>query len=203
MNAFIRNIFIFMLFSFLVGCGGSSALMKPSINQKITRADKNMAKIVFMRPSSVLGAINAELFEIANGKIKLIGSVSMGNKIVHETVPGKKVYMAYGNRADFMLADVRAGKTYYSIIKPNWGTGAFAPVPVRTDGTTHFNTGIPEFKDWVNDTTLVEMIPEDSKKWFLKEKDNILKVYKEFWAIFKQKNANEKAQRTLGPQDGL
>ena len=39
--------------------------------------------------------------------------------------------MAYGTAADFMLAELAPGKTYYSIVRPNWGTGGFAPTPIR------------------------------------------------------------------------
>jgi len=203
MNNLMRKISVLVMFVFLAGCGGSSALMKPSANQNITPASKQKAKIVFMRTSLVAGAINAELFEIEKGEIKFIGSIPMGSKIVYETTPGKKVFMAYGTAADFMIADVRAGKTYYSIVRPNWGTGGFAPTPVRTDGTTDYNTDSPNFKEWVSGTELLEPIPADAKEWFKKEKNNILTVYKDYWARFQTKNPNQKAERTLNPQDGM
>lgn len=202
MNSLMKKISVLVVFVFLTGCGGSSVLMKPSANQNITPASKKKAKIVFMRTSFVAGAINAELFEIAKGKMKFIGSIPMGSKIVHETTPGKKVYMAYGTAADFMIADVRAGKTYYSVVRPNWGTGGFAPTPVRRDGTTDFNTASPDFNEWVSGTELLEPIPADAKAWFKKEQKNILTVYKEYWKRFKTKNPNEKAARTLTPKDG-
>ncbi|MCW8900560.1 MAG: hypothetical protein OQK75_10115 [Gammaproteobacteria bacterium] len=203
MSTRLKRLSVLFVFLFLAGCGGSSALMKPSQNQNITPASKQKAKIVFMRTSFVSGAVNAELFEIANGKIKFIGSIPMGSKIVHETTPGKKVYMAYGIAADFMLADVRAGKTYYSIVRPNWGTGGFAPTPIRTDGTSEYNTSSPDFKDWVSGTELLEPIPEDAKKWFAQEQKNIMETYKEYWKRFQTKNPNEKAERSLTPRDGM
>lgn len=199
----LKKISVFTLVLFLVGCGGSSVLMKPSKNQNITPASKNKAKIVFMRTSFVAGAINAELFEIAKGKLKFVGSIPMGSKIVYETTPGKKVFMAYGMAADFMIADVRAGKTYYSIVRPNWGTGGFAPTPVRTDGTSEFNTSTSDFKEWVSGTELLEPIPADAKKWFKKEQKNIITAYKEYWKRFQTKTPNEKAERTLNPQDSM
>lgn len=203
MSNVMKRISVLIVFLFLAGCGGSSILMKPSQNQNITPASKKKAKIVFMRTSFVAGAVNAELFEIAKGKIKFIGSIPMGSKIVHETTPGKKVYMAYGMAADFMLADVRAGKTYYSIVRPNWATGGFAPTPIRTDGTTDFNTSSPDFKQWVSGTELLEPIPADAKKWFAQEQKNILESYKDYWKRFQTKSPNEKAQRSLMPQDGM
>ena len=203
MNSLMNRISVLMVFVFLVGCGGSSVLMKPSANQNITPASKQKAKIVFMRTSFVAGAINAELFEIAKGKIKFIGSIPMGSKIVYETTPGKKVFMAYGMAADFMIAYVRAGKTYYSIVRPNWGTGGFAPTPVRTDGTSDFNTSTPDFKEWVSGTELLEPVPAKAREWFKKEQKNILTVYKEYWQRYQTKNPNEKAASTLGPLDGM
>lgn len=203
MSATLKKISVVFAFLLLAGCGGSSALMKKSADQNIQPASKSMAQIVFMRTSFVAGAINAELFEIADGKLKFIGSIPMGSKIVHKTTPGKKVYMAYGTAADFMIADVRAGKTYYSIVRPNWGTGGFAPTPVRTDGTSDYNTSIPDFKEWVSGTEVLEPMPEEAKKWFAKEQNNIMEVYKEYWRRFQTKNPNEKAQRTLTPADGM
>jgi hypothetical protein len=203
MSTTLKKISVLFLFLFLAGCGGSSALMKPSKNQNIMPANKKTAQIVFMRTSFVASAINAELFEIANGKLKFIGSIPMGGKIIHKTTPGKKVYMAYGMAADFMTADVRAGKTYYSIVRPNWGTGGFAPTPVRTDGTSDYNTSSEDFKKWVSGTEVLEPIPAEAKKWFAKEKNNIMEVYKEYWKRFKTKNPNEKAQRHLTPRDGM
>lgn len=193
----------FILVLFLAGCGGSSVLMKPSSNQSITPASKNKAKIVFMRSSFVAGAINAELFEVNKGELKFVGSIPNGSKISYETTPGKKVFMAYGTAADFMIANVKAGKTYYSIVRPNWGTGGFAPTPIRTDGSSDFNTSIPDFKSWVAGTELLEPIPAESKKWFAKEKDNIMVVYKKYWERFQTKSLDEQAQRTLNPRDGM
>ena len=203
MNSLMKRVSVVFLFLFLVGCGGSSILMKPSANQAISPASKQKAKIVFMRTSFVAGAINAELFEIANGKMKFIGSIPTGSKISFETTPGKKVYMAYGIAADFMIADVRAGKTYYSIVRPNWGTGGFAPTPIRTDSTSEFNTSTEDFKEWVSSTELIEPIPADAKKWFAVEQKNVLAQYKEYWKRFQAKTPNAKAERTMNPNDGL
>lgn len=203
MNQIIKKIVVLLAFAFLAGCGGSSALMKPSANQNITPASANKAKIVFMRTSFVAGAINAELFEIDKGKMKFVGSIPYGSKLSYETTPGKKVFMAHGLAADFMTADVRAGKTYYVIVRPNWGTGGFAPTPIRTDGTSDFHTGKPEFKEWVSGTELMEPIPADAKKWFAEEQKNVIEAYKEYWKRFQTKTPNEKAQRHLNPQDGM
>lgn len=199
----MKKITIISLVLFLTACGGSSVLMKPSKNQNVTPASNNKAKVVFMRTSFVAGAINAELFEVVKGELKFIGSIPMGSKISYETTPGKKVFMAYGTAADFMIADVKAGKTYYSIVRPNWGTGGFAPTPIRTDGTSEYNTSTSDFKNWVSGTEMLEPIPAEAKKWFDKEQKNIMAVYEDYWKRFQTKSPNEKAERILNQKDGM
>ena len=129
----------------LSGCVGNYMVKVP--NNKINETIEDKATIVFMRSSFVSSALNSKLFEVNDGKLSFIGFLSNGTKIAHKTVPGKKVYMAVGYAADFMIADVKAGQVYYSIVRPNWGTGGFAPTPIRTDGSTDYNTNIPAFKN--------------------------------------------------------
>ena len=98
---------------------------------------------------------------MVNGKLKFIGALPNGKKVIYKTTPGEKVFMAYGAAADFMKAKVVGGKTYYSIVRPNWGTGGFAPTPIRTDGSSDYNTSTSDFSDWMSGT---ELIAIDSKK---------------------------------------
>jgi len=114
----------------LSGC--AAGLMRDASSQQISPPNPERAKVVFMRSSMVAGAIGCDLFEVVNGELRFIGQLPTGNKIVFETTPGEKVFMAYGTAADFMLANLAGGKTYYSIVRPNWGTGGFAPTPIRT-----------------------------------------------------------------------
>jgi hypothetical protein len=132
----------------------------------------------------IFPAIGVEMFEVNDGKLTFIGNLSNGTKIAYKTKPGRKVYMAYGQAADFMIADVKAGHTYYSIVRANWGTGGFAPTPVRTNGTTDYNTAIPAFKKWVDGTTLYNIKQPQAREWFEKNKEKYMKIYKGYWKRF-------------------
>jgi len=110
--------------------------------------------------------------------------------------------MAYGTAADFMVARVEKGKTYYSIVRPNWGSGAFIPTPVRTDGSTNYNTGIPDFQEWLNDTTLLVKKP-DAQQWFDKNREKYQDIYERYWAKFITKSEAQKQERTMTPADGM
>jgi hypothetical protein len=169
-------------------------------DNKIAKPTPDEATIVFMRSSFVLSAIGVEMFEVNDGKLTFIGNLSTDTRIAHKTKPGKKVYMAYGQAADFMIANVEAGKTYFSIVRPNWGTGGFAPTPIRVDGTSDYNTSLPAFKKWMN-LTLYEIKQPEANEWFEKNKEKYEKIYIDYWNRFQRKTPNEKAQRTLNPFD--
>src|SRR3990172_5095957 len=114
----------------------------------------------------------------------------------------KVVFMPYGPAADFMLGNLQGGKIYYSIVRPNWGTGGMIPTPVRADGTSEFHTKSPDFAGWVADTKFI--VPNaEAKEWFTKEKPRYQEIYARYWATFQQKSADQKDERTLHPHDGL
>jgi hypothetical protein len=179
----------------LSGCGG--ALMRDAPSQEITRAGSDKAKVVFMRSSMVAAAIGCELFEVVNGDLRLIGQLPTGNKVAFETTPGKKVFMAYGTAADFMLADLAPGKTYYAIVRPNWGTGGFAPTPIRAQDLKSSET-----QGWVTGTKLIEADPKAVEAWLAENKQRMQGIYADYWSRFERKSASEKAERTMMLQDG-
>ncbi len=190
---------IFFIPLILIGCGGTMMVKAPS--QQVKPASSDKATIVFMRTSFVAGAIGVELFETTNGDLKLIGGLAMGKKVAYQTTPGEKVFMAYGTAADFMKANVIAGKTYYVIVRPNWGTGGFAPTPIRGDKSGEYNIHTSDFKDWLADTELVEPGPE-VETWLKENKQRMEEIYADYWQRFKTKTPEQIAERTLNPQDG-
>lgn len=183
----------------LSGCAGN--LMRDASTQQISPANPERAKIVFMRTSMVAGAIGCDLFEVVNGELRFIGQLPTGNKIVYETTPGEKVFMAYGTAADFMLAKLAGGKTYHSIVRPNWGTGGFAPTPIRAYSAPEPDLKSKEFQGWLSGTRLIEP-NENAPSWFAENKARMQQVYTEYWSRFERKNSQEKAERTMQPQDG-
>lgn len=181
----------------------SATLMQPS-TQSAAVTDPAKAKVVFMRTSMVAGAVGVELFEVVgNSDLKMIGSVPSGNKVVYETTPGDKVFMTHGTATDFMTAKLQAGRTYYVILRPNWGTGGFAPTPIRNDGSSEYHTGTADFRSWLRDTKQIEAEPKQMQSWIATNKDRYMQLYTMYWARYQQKNTLEKAQRHLRPEDGV
>ncbi|TMH79179.1 MAG: hypothetical protein E6H51_03510 [Betaproteobacteria bacterium] len=183
----------------LSGC--ASPLMRDASTQQISPSNPGRVKVVFMRSSMVAGAIGCDVFEVINGELRFVGQLPTGNKIVYETTPGEKVFMTYGAAADFMPANLAGGKTYYSIVRPNWGTGGFAPTPIRGSSSIGPDLKSKDFKDWLSGTKLIEP-NENAPAWFAENKERLQKIYTEYWSRFERKNSQEKAERTMMPQDG-
>lgn len=183
----------------LSGC--AAGLMRPAPSEQVSPPAPDKATVVFMRTSFVAGAIGCDLFEVVNGQLKFIGQLPMGNKVAYETTPGDKVFMAYGTAADFMLAKLQGGKTYYSIVRPNWGTGGFAPTPIRHSSANEPTFSSQEFRDWNAGTKRLEP-NEEAAKWFQDNRARMQAIYTEYWRRFQTKTDQEKHFRTLLPEDG-
>ena len=197
----MRKFKILFLVLITLGLGACGGTMIKAPSQHVKPPSSGKATIVFMRTSFVSGAIGVEMLDVTNGELKFIGNLAMGDKIAYETTPGDKVFMAYGVAADFMKGKVKAGKTYYVIVRPNWGTGGFAPTPVRKN-YSEFNMDMPEFNNWVSDTDLVIPGPETTS-WFKENKPQLEEVYKEYWPRFQTKTPEEIEERTLNTEDGV
>lgn len=162
------------------------------------------ATVVFMRSSFAGAAIKTSIYEVTSGETKFIGIMKNKTKINYETTAGKHTFMVVSEAADFMQADVIAGKTYYSMITPRPGAwkARFSMTPVRNDGTTKFNTGSDKFEKWKNKTEVV-LMTEKSKAWYEKHKQSVEKKRTKYWAKWVQKSAEELAARTLNATDGM
>lgn len=182
--------------------GCSSNLVKESGSNAIKAPMKNMASIVFMRNAFTSHIANTEIFEIVDGKPKIIGALPNGTKFVYQTTPGRKVFMTYKYKVDFMIADLLPGKTYYSIVRPIYASGLFVPTPIRKS-IGKFNMETTQFAEIKKETQMQELNMHEAQKWFSEKKEKIEELYKETWPRFLQKSENDLAQCTLNPQDGI
>ncbi len=110
--------------------------------------------------------------------------------------------MGNGLAADFMLAEVEAGKRYYVLLRPNWGTGAFAPTPIKRNGTTNYHTAKADFSKWLKNTKVTEMKSAEADAWLAANQEKFQQIYETYWAKFETKSAEQKRIRTLMPADG-
>ena len=159
--------------------------------------------IVFMRSSFVGAAIKTSIYEVTDDKTIFIGIMKNKTKINYKTTAGKHTFMVVSEAADFMKAEVMAGKTYYSMLTPRTGAwkARFSMIPIRNDGTTEFNTDSEKFEKWKKKTKVVVM-NEKSEAWYEKHKYSVEEKRSKYWEKWMQKSAEDKLERTLKVSDG-
>ncbi|WGL15265.1 hypothetical protein PVT68_10830 [Microbulbifer bruguierae] len=199
-----RFVKILLVFSslWLAACAGNPMLT--SADQTLTAPDPNKAQVVFMRSSFVGSAINASLFEVTGEGNEFIGIMANGTKISHEVEPGEHTFMVVSEAADFMRADLQAGKTYYAMVTPRMGAwkARFSFQPLSKDGEDEFSTSSPKFGDWVAGTKLVENTPQ-SLQWAENNAASVSKKKEAYYTKWQAKDADEQARQSLKASDGI
>lgn len=144
----------------LAGCAGPARGMRELAPdyQMNTTPPPGKAAVVFMRPSTLGFAIASSVYELKPGGDVFIGIVPAKRKVVHFADPGSTRFMVVSEAADFMGAELEAGKTYYALVTPRMGMwkARFSLRPV-----THADR---EFSEWLSGCTWIENTPA-SEAW--------------------------------------
>lgn len=198
-----RTIFSFLVTSVvLTGCVSKN--MKPDTNQAASAVPADSSQIIFLRSSSFGGAVEAHLFDATEGDIKFIGSSMQHSKIRHTTKPGKYLFMVTGESADFMEANLAAGKTYYALVTPRHGVmqARFSLHPVTSQSHRKHTFLSPHIQATLAKGEFVSVAPT-SAAWFESNKETFKSLYKSYIPKWDAKHLTEKAERTLLPTDGI
>lgn len=200
----MRVFYIFTLLGSLLLAGCASNPMAPVADQAVQAPSPDMAQVVFMRDAYTGKAIVSSLYDVTDGQTRFIGVMANGTKIAHPTTPGKHIFMVVSEAADFMEADLVAGKTYYALVTPRMGLwkARFSLWPISNEPDAAHSLKSNNFKDWVEDTDLVTNSPK-SLAWYQRVKASVEKKRAEYWPVWQEKSAEAIAERTLKPTDGL
>lgn len=169
-----------------------------SATARAQQPDQSMATIVFMRPSIFGAAIKSSVFDITSGKNEVIGILPAKKKISYRVDPGNYFFMVIGENADFMRAELEAGKTYYCLVQVRMGAwkARFSLVPIRNmelDGE--------EFLKWQKKTKQIEN-RDQARAWSAKHAQSIEHKREKYLPKWEEKSAAEKADYTLRKEDG-
>ncbi|VAW90919.1 hypothetical protein MNBD_GAMMA23-1546 [hydrothermal vent metagenome] len=149
MKSFLKISFVILVYLGLQGCASVSPHLSavPPAQKSVTPA-KGKALVIFMRPSNYGGAIQATVYD----DTKYIATVSAGTHVAYQAEPGKHTFMVVSEAADFMGADLKAGKTYYALVQARMGLwrARFSLEPVNLNVTT------TQIAEWLNDTQRME-----------------------------------------------
>lgn len=184
------------------GCASTKMMVQEDQALVVPAADRS--QIVFLRSTFVGSAIQASIYDVTAGEPEFIGILSNNTKLAHTVDPGKHVFMVVSEAADFMEADLSAGKTYFSMVTPRMGAwvARFSMHPVRNGGTGEFQYSSDRFQGWLAKTKFVENTAE-SYAWFEAGRDSIKGRQEKYWAVWQTKTPEALAERTLIPDDGV
>ena len=180
----------------LSACAGSTEYMRELNDSDVTYTpNANEAIVVFMRPSSDGWAIQATVFEVTTEENELVGIVPAQKKLAHRTKPGRHLFMVTSEAADFMQAELEAGKIYYATVNPRIGFTvrfSLAAVPKEIEPT--------KLEQWKNGCKWVETTGK-TYVW-ASEKAYSFQQLREAY-IDKWESKPEHAKPMLRPEDGF
>lgn len=185
----------------LTSCASSKMVNRTDQTTEVPAADK--AQVIFMRPSSFGGVVQASLFDVSSTDPEFIGIVSTGTQVSYMLDPGEHVFMVVSEAADFLPAKLVGGKTYYAIVTARMGAwkARFSMAPVRKSAPGDYQYESDKFQGWLEKMRFVENTPE-SIAWFQANKADIKGKQIRYWQVWQEKSEADVAARTLNADDG-
>lgn len=154
------------------------------------------SKVVFMRPHAFGGAIQASVFDVTgSGDAKFIGIINMHTQLSYPVQPGRYTFMVVGESADFMEAEVVAGKSYYALViaRPGAWKARFSFVPVRDNEK--------RVDQWERTLRPVTSTPR-SDTWAKQNASSIESKRSRYYAEWSNKPESQRVGQTLNAEDG-
>lgn len=183
----------------LGACTSAGTMMQTQTVQEPAAPKADEAMMVFMRPSSLGFAVASSVFDVTDsGPAKFVGIVNSKTKVTYPVKPGERTFMVVSEAADFMKANVAAGKTYYALVTPRMGMwkARFSLRPVRAGELSG-----DDFKGWYADTQLVSNT-QQSLDWADRNAADISGKRTTYWPEWQGKPAEDRAAQTLNVEDG-
>jgi hypothetical protein len=160
---------IFVLLLVTAGCAGPISHMREAPSSVLAPPPPDKVTVVFMRPSSLGFAVASSVFELKRDGDAFVGIVPAKRKLVYVTSPGPTRFMVVSEAADFMAAELEAGRTYYALVTPRMGVwkARFSLRPVTAEDVRE-----GRFAEWDGDCQFIENTPA-SHAWAKEHWDDI------------------------------
>jgi len=177
--------------------------MVPSAEQN-PRPAEGKALVVFFRASGYGGAIASSVYDAPDTGTTFLGIVRYKDKVAAQVEPGQHRFMVIAENADFIDADLVAGKTYYVLISPRIGVwkARFSLFPIHDASDDEYNVQSPQFKSWMDKTHFVEIGPE-ATAWYESNKASVESKKADYLQKWNRMLPKDRAELVLRPQDGV
>jgi hypothetical protein len=118
----------------LAGCAGTPSNEAES-RVTVAGPPPGRVMVVFLRPALLDKAGASAVLDVSAEPPVLVGVLTAGQKLAYVGEPGAHRFMVMGTAADFMDAELRAGRIYYARVGPHSGVAgdrfALRPVPAN------------------------------------------------------------------------
>ena len=204
-NAMLRAVRILLLCVLL-----SSSSLAFAGSALMSRADPNpvpepgKALVVFLRPSFYGGAISSSIYDAPDGSTRFLGVMKQKDKVAVQMEPGAHRLMVVSENADFLDANLDAGKTYYVLVKARPGVwkARFSLVPIHNRADAEYSLQSADFAKWTGATTFVMPAPA-AEAWYQENKASIEEKKAEYLLKWEKMLPKDRAVLVLHPEDGV
>lgn len=171
----VKLLIIGLVSILMIGCAAPN--MKFSVPSSATiDQPTDKAVVYFIRPNSLGYKINAAVYDDET----FIGFVPYNQKLPYFAEPGEHLFMVVSEAADFLKAELVAGKIYYVQVVPRMGAWrarfSLAPVTKEDLQTT-------QVQKWISTCRLIEN-KEGAGQWAIDNEASVVskrKSYLEKW----------------------
>jgi hypothetical protein len=188
----IRTGLVVLALSALGACATPEGSMSPHLTlapDQTFKPEAGKALVIFMRPAVLGFAVQSPVFDGDN----YVATVSAKTRVPYQAAPGKHLFMVIGESADFMQAELAAGKTYYALVTPRMGAwkARFSLRPVNSD------TPPAEFNEWMA-ATRPAVANAEGPKWAKENAPSVQEKKNEYLPKWQAKPDAEKPTLNIG-----
>lgn len=177
-----------------VGCVTPAPNMKFSeVTNEAASPAPDQALVYFIRPNQLGFVVTAAVYD----GDEFVGFVPYNQKLPYLTKPGEHMFMVVSEAADFMRADLQAGKTYYARVVPRMGAwrARFSLDPISAD---ELNSG--KAKQWIEEATPIKNSP-GAYQWAQDNKPSVMSKKEKYFEAWRSKDPSK--QPYLKASDGM
>ena len=202
MGCTMRWMLAIVMLAGLAGCQSSKMIRSEAMDHAPVPAP-GKAMVVFLRAASRGGAIQASVYDTGAESDQFIGIISRKTKIAWQADPGDHLFMVIGENADFMIAHLDAGKTYYALVSPRMGVwkARFSLLPIHSDAAAKYNIQSADFREWMQATAWVSNTAE-SEQWFRENASSVREKKNDYLRKWNAADPIQREELTLNASDG-
>ena len=184
-----------VLVAVTAGCVPRTALMdyRASAGFALSPPPPDKALVVFVRPGRMAGYVASVIYDDQD----IISVLMDETYAAYQAKPGIHRFMVVSEAADFMDADLEAGKVYFAEVQVRMGVwrGRFSLRPV-----TPRDEEWPELREWLSRSRLVTLNAA-GRSWAQENANSVHNKHDAYLQKWLAKNEHERP--TLFAQDGV